>query len=161
MKLQSKAIINGKYVHRLAWLRAKRYNAIPKWSRLTKNRIKILHFYIEAQNRNINSKGKYEVDHIIPLYHPKVCGLHVKENLQVLNKLQNQDKSNEFHCYREINGRKYYYTRPTGSKKERKIPKKHNQTKKNPMKMAKKIVKNKRNKVANVRRKVSIFKVKS
>jgi len=36
------------------------------------------------------------VDHIIPLIHPLVCGLHNEHNLQVLTAVQNMRKSNDF-----------------------------------------------------------------
>ena len=36
----------------------------------------------------------HEVDHIIPINHPRVCGLHVPENLRVITKYQNIKKGN-------------------------------------------------------------------
>lgn len=147
MKLKSKAVTNGIYVHRLAWQRALTYKAIPKWSRLRKNRGKILATYIKAQTLNLTSRTKYEVDHEIPLYHQLICGLHVHENLQILSHAKNQSKSNFFVPYREINGRKYYFTAVNESKKQPKISKKHNQTKKNVLKLAKKRQKQAKNKV--------------
>lgn len=38
----------------------------------------------------------HELDHIIPLNHPNVCGLHVPWNLQWLTRSDNQKKSNSF-----------------------------------------------------------------
>ncbi len=37
-----------------------------------------------------------EVDHIIPILHPDVCGLHVPWNLQYLSPLDNNRKNNSF-----------------------------------------------------------------
>lgn len=65
--------------------RASKFNATPSWADLEA----IKNFY------NNCPKG-YEVDHIIPLKHDKVCGLHVLENLQYLTKSENSSKCNKF-----------------------------------------------------------------
>ena len=133
-----KALANGKLTFDLAWKRASKYNAIPRWAKSNNVRRKILAIYVYAQSRNLKTGKKHQVDHIIPLYHPYICGLHVPNNLQVLTKDQNQRKSNVFYCYRQKGNRKYYAKE---SFKDRKIPKIHNQTKKNPRKLAKRVSK--------------------
>jgi len=40
--------------------------------------------------------GVHEVDHIVPLKHPLVCGLNVPWNLEVIGKMPNQQKSNHY-----------------------------------------------------------------
>lgn len=65
--------------------RAARLQAIPPWADL--DAIKALY--------ESCPKGSH-VDHIIPLRHPLVCGLHVLENLQILTAEENLKKGNHF-----------------------------------------------------------------
>lgn len=50
----------------------------------------ITDFYTEAKYLG------WHIDHIIPLKHPRVCGLHVENNLQALSPEDNMKKSNKW-----------------------------------------------------------------
>lgn len=69
--------------------RARKFNATPSW--LT-----------EEDHENIRKIYEYawsigyHVDHIVPLKHNKVCGLHVPWNLQPLSAKENMIKHNTF-----------------------------------------------------------------
>lgn len=65
------------------------WNAQPAWA----NRKAIDAIYRRA--RALRRAGKdVEVDHIVPLIHPLVCGLHVSYNLRILERSLNAKKSN-------------------------------------------------------------------
>lgn len=65
--------------------------AAPSW--LTDaDRAAMLSLYLDAATRDV----AHHVDHIIPLNHPLVCGLHVPANLQVLAGPDNVRKGNSF-----------------------------------------------------------------
>jgi 5-methylcytosine-specific restriction endonuclease McrA len=52
--------------------------------------------YACARLRSDITKVPHEVDHIVPLNHDKVCGLHAPQNLQVIPEADNMAKSNKY-----------------------------------------------------------------
>lgn len=82
--------------HRHARARRKRTSALalatPHW--LSKEQLdEIKAFYDKA--RELSKGGtRHEVDHVVPLHSPIVCGLHVPWNLRVLTKDENNQKGN-------------------------------------------------------------------
>lgn len=60
-------------------------NATPSWVDMEQ----IKQIYLKCP-------AGYEVDHIIPLNHSLVCGLHTPDNLQYLLIKENRSKSNKF-----------------------------------------------------------------
>jgi hypothetical protein len=65
--------------------RGMQLNATPSWA----DHDEIKSMYQEALYHNM------EVDHIVPLNNPKVCGLHWEGNLQLLSREDNRAKSNK------------------------------------------------------------------
>ena|SRR5277367_2511434 len=65
-------------------------NAVPIWA----DKEHIQTFYDVADAYKAAFGINYEVDHIVPLRSPLVCGLHVGENLQLLPPYLNKSKGN-------------------------------------------------------------------
>lgn len=73
--------------------RAAKAKCTPAW--LTEQHLSdIRRIYSEARKKTADTGIAYEVDHIIPISHPSVCGLHVPWNLQILSAEDNRRKSN-------------------------------------------------------------------
>jgi hypothetical protein len=72
--------------------RASKRNATPSWADETMIRV----IYKKAEELSNLLNIKMEVDHVIPLQGENVCGLHVWENLQLLEKTINIKKNNKF-----------------------------------------------------------------
>ena len=67
--------------------------AAPKW--LSKEQLnEIQHKYQMAKDMETLTGNKYHVDHILPINHPNICGLHVPWNLQVIPAMDNLRKGN-------------------------------------------------------------------
>jgi hypothetical protein len=71
--------------------RAAKLQATPPWVDFDK----IKEIYEEADRLSKETGEIYVVDHIVPLNHPLVCGLHVPWNLQILTFSENSKKSNK------------------------------------------------------------------
>ena len=60
------------------------------------NREQIKAFYLKARTRTMESGNRHVVDHIVPLQHPLVCGLHVPANMRIIASRANAVKNNRF-----------------------------------------------------------------
>lgn len=80
---------------RVAKRRAALVNAVPKWLS-TAQLGQIEAVYNHARDCRAVSGQEYHVDHVVPVIHPDVCGLHVPWNLQVLPQDVNDSKGNSF-----------------------------------------------------------------
>lgn len=79
------------YVHCVAY-RARKKNAFPKWA----NKFFIEEAYDLARRRSAATGIEWDVDHIVTLKSPLVCGLHVEHNLRVIPAVLNQQKKNRW-----------------------------------------------------------------
>ncbi len=79
---------NNRHKTRAAWQKRNcaKIKATPRWANLRA----IEDIYKKAVELGL------EVDHIVPLQNPLVCGLHVEGNLQLLAKKENAKKGNKF-----------------------------------------------------------------
>lgn len=74
--------------------RRKHRDATPGWLTAEQKR-QIRDIYMSARRISKETGEPYVVDHIIPLRHPDVCGLHVPWNLRVMTREANLLKSNK------------------------------------------------------------------
>lgn len=67
----------------------KLHSATPRWE--TRKRLSVVY----RRAAELRARGfDVEVDHIVPLNHPEVCGLHTVDNLQIISRTRNAQKSN-------------------------------------------------------------------
>jgi len=66
--------------------------ATPTWA----CRSSIEAIYLERLRKERETGIPHDVDHIVPIVHPLVCGLHVPANLRVIPARENRQKSNIF-----------------------------------------------------------------
>jgi hypothetical protein len=71
------------------WYRLARFKRVPPWVKLED--------VLPAYQLSVQAGPEYTVDHIVPLFGEKVCGLHVPWNLQLLTRSENSRKARKFH----------------------------------------------------------------
>jgi hypothetical protein len=84
------------------WNKANPHNMLANTAAYRARKIKatikedpaINYFYYAADVISKVYGGKPDVDHIVPLRHDKVCGLHASQNLQLLSHSANCAKGN-------------------------------------------------------------------
>lgn len=79
------------------WKKNKKYLSATRQVIRLKLQRKIAKFYKEEIKQIILQRPqKHQVDHIIPINHPLITGLHVPWNMQYLTRSQNGSKKNSF-----------------------------------------------------------------
>ncbi len=71
---------------------ARKIGATPRWA----NQEKIDAIYREAERLSQLTGIPHQVDHVVPLRHPLVCGLHIESNLQIMTACANAAKRNRW-----------------------------------------------------------------
>lgn len=83
------------FAEKTARRRATKIQATPKW--LSEEDLVFIKYLYEQSVIIFEQTGiKHNVDHIVPLIHPLVCGLHVPENLRIITEEENKKKNNKY-----------------------------------------------------------------
>jgi hypothetical protein len=64
------------------------------------SKARILELRQDARRKTVETGVKHSIDHIDPVIHPLVCGLHVEANFQIIPLRENIRKGNRFTPYR-------------------------------------------------------------
>ncbi len=94
-KLRERILLHGMKAMPPSWKRQwmmQRILATVPWADMKAIQAK----YEEADALSLLTGIRYVVDHVIPLNHPRVCGLHLACNLQVITYKRNEAKTNYF-----------------------------------------------------------------
>jgi 5-methylcytosine-specific restriction endonuclease McrA len=92
--LRYKKTVNGDIVHRAS---RDAYRARCKEASLGRfDMKKIYRIYKLCKEVSVRTGVEHHVDHIVPIRHPLVCGLHLSWNLQIIPKKDNLSKNNHF-----------------------------------------------------------------
>ena len=77
---------------KMARRNAQKRNAMPPWA----DPVAIAAIYQEAARVSEATGIPHQVDHVVPITHPLICGLHVEGNLQILTAEANSRKGNKW-----------------------------------------------------------------
>ena len=84
--------VRAKHTARVRARQLRTVQAMPAWV----DKTELTKIYEQCCRLTDMIGVKYSVDHIVPITHSLVCGLHVPWNLQILPAWQNSAKSNNF-----------------------------------------------------------------
>jgi hypothetical protein len=86
----------SKYTAQTAKYRAQKKQATPAWSFTEWEEFFIQEIYDQADRLTKLTGNQYHVDHMVPIISDVVCGLHCKDNLQIMLGRLNISKSNRY-----------------------------------------------------------------
>lgn len=99
---ENKDKIKEYYKNNKAWFKTWNAERRAKMSCVWANSKKIKDIYAQAIQLSIETGIPHHVDHVLPLTHNKICGLHCENNLQILTASENLAKLNKFRSYQIV-----------------------------------------------------------
>lgn len=79
-----------------SWRSAARFHALIKRTPPWVTREEVLAIEKAARQMTLSTGVQHSVDHVVPLRHPLVCGLHCPANLRVIPLVENIHKGNRW-----------------------------------------------------------------